>query len=183
MDSLMPDLDILIAQFESIVRARPASAERAAGSTLELQSMLSLMAPPPPRAEGSDATRPWQRAPAGGPGPTAASPVTAAAALESARFAPSTYPLDIRRDTRRVTPHNAPRSPAAAAPQRLLTAPATPAGAASSVGAGAGAAAPSEALLAVFLVCMLAALLPARLALDPFPLQSILLTLRLERPG
>jgi hypothetical protein len=30
---------------------------------------------------------------------------------------------------------------------------------------------------------MLAALLPARLALDPFPLKSILLTWRLERPG
>jgi hypothetical protein len=30
---------------------------------------------------------------------------------------------------------------------------------------------------------MLAALLPARLALDPFPLRSIVLTWRLERPG
>jgi hypothetical protein len=30
---------------------------------------------------------------------------------------------------------------------------------------------------------MLAALVPARLALDPFPLQSIVLTWRLERPG
>ena len=186
--SLMPNLEILIAQFESIMRARsapsaPTSAARAAGSTLELQSVLSLLAPPP-RVARSDTPRPWQRPHAGGRRPTAASPVTAAVALESARFAPSTHQtLDIRGDTRRVTPQNAPRSPTAAAPQRLLTAPATPAGAASSVGAGAGAAAPSEALLAVFLVCILAALLPARLALDPFPLQSIVLTLRLERPG
>jgi hypothetical protein len=186
--SLMPNLEVLIAQFESIMRARrapsaPASIKRAAGSTLELQSVLSLLAAPP-RAARSDTPRPWHRPHASGPGPTAASPVTAAVALESARLAPSTHQtLDIRSDTKRVTRQNAPRSPAAAAPQRLLTAPATPAGAASSVGAGAGAAAPSEALLAVFLVFILAALLPARLALDPFPLHSIVLTLRLERPG
>jgi hypothetical protein len=187
--SLMPNLEILIAQFESLMRTGPASrapvwAARAAGSTLELQSVLLRMAPQPPQAASSDTPRPWQRPHAVGPEPTAASPVAAAITLESARLASSSYQtLDIRRDTTRGTPQNAPRSPAAAGSQRLLTAPAAPAGAASSIGVGAAAAAPAEALLAVLLVCMLAALLPARLALDPFPLQSILLTLRLERPG
>jgi hypothetical protein len=185
--ALMPNLEIMIAQFESLMRAGrasrgPALAARAAGSTLELRSVLLRVAPPPRQAASSDTPRPRPRPHAAGPEPTVASP--AAIALGSARLASPTYQtLDIRRDTRRGTPQNAPRSPAAAGPQRLLTAPAGPAGAASSIGAGAGAAAPSEALLAVLLVCMLAALLPARLALDPFPLQSIVLTWRLERPG
>jgi hypothetical protein len=186
--SLMPKLEILIAQFESLMRAGPAwrapvSAARAAGSTQELRSVLLHMAPLPSSAPSSNTPMPWQRAHAGGPEQTATSPA-AAVALGSARFTSSSYQTpDTRRDTRRGTPQNAPRSPAAAAPQRLLTAPATPAGAASSIGAGAGAPAPAEALIAVILMCMLAALLPARLALDPFPLKSIELTSRLERPG
>jgi hypothetical protein len=186
--ALMPNLEILIAQFESLMRARRASrglasAARVAGSTLELQSLLLGMTPPPPQAASSDTPRPRQRPPAAGPEPTVASPA-AAVALGSARYASSTYQtLDIRRDTRRGTTQNAPRNPAAAGPERLVKAPAAPAGAASSIGAGAGAAAPAEALLAVLLVCMLAALLSARLALDPFPLRSVLLTWRLERPG
>ena len=186
--ALMPNLEILIAQFESLMRAGrasrgPASAARAAASTLELRSVLMGMAPRPRQAASSDTPRPRPRPHAAGPEPTVAPPA-AAIALWSARSASSTHQtLDIRRDIRRGTPQNAPRSPAAAGPKRLLTAPAGPAGAASSIGAGGGAAAPSEALLAVLLVCMLAALLPARLALDPFPLQSIVLTWRLERPG
>jgi hypothetical protein len=186
--ALMPNLEILFAQFGALMRAGrasrdPALAARAAGSTLELRSVRMGMAPRPRQAASSDTPRPRPRPHAAGPEPTVASPA-AAIALWSARSASSTHQtLDIRRDIRRGTPQNAPRSPAAAGPKRLLTAPAGPAGAASSSGAGAGAAAPSEALLAVLLVCMLAALLPARLALDPFPLQSIVVTWRLERPG
>jgi hypothetical protein len=56
-------------------------------------------------------------------------------------------------------------------------------GGASTSSGGAGAGASAAAVLALAGVCLLGALLPGRLRLDPFPWRSALLASRLERPG
>jgi hypothetical protein len=186
----MPNLESLIAQFESLVRARAAtsvadSEARVARSTLEFRSVLLRLAPPLSPADGSAAPTPWRAAPARPWEPLAAAPAGAAVALEGAPLQAGAAPAYRGRSPARGLTQSAQRTlgAAAAEAQQPLTAPGAPAGAASSAGAGAGASAATAALLAVFLLCLLAALLPARLALDPSPLRSIVLSWRLERPG
>jgi hypothetical protein len=187
--ALMPNLGTLIAQFESLMRARPASSvsglrARAARSTLEFRSELLRLAPPLSRADSSAAPAPRRPAPTHAWEPVAAAPAGTAISLESAHFQTGAVSAYRGRSPARGAPQSAPRTPSAAAEaQQPLAAPGAPAGPASSAGAGAGASAATPALLAVFLLCLLAALLPARLALDPSPLRSILLSWRLERPG
>ena len=177
----MPNLGILIAEFELLTRAAPATGVRmlpprlAAQSASELLSVLLPMAPALSLIDGSEITV-RQRAPG-----DARTRLPLAAGIQLGSMA--TYE---RSDAGRGSLHHAPPTTHASAgtlAPSAFTGVLTPAGVAGVASGGAGAVTPAAALIAVLLVCLLAALLSARLTLEPFPLHSIVLSSRLEHPG
>ena len=167
---LATELQSVISQFESLARDNPAGIAAQAGPELarartqELALVSVILSPSP--------------LPAAAAGPRSA--------LAGAWPDASTTVAPAGRSVLGVSPARSDRFGAArrTAPGPSAESETVPTGVGSSlVGGATGLAAPAAALFVVAAACLLATRSRRRLSRDPFPWESVLLSLRLERPG